>query len=74
MVSIRLKYFLIGAAFGMLFPVGAFFFEIAHLDLPMRWSSVSLIHEKVPLVYMVDSAPLFLGFFAFLGLATVFLL
>jgi methyl-accepting chemotaxis protein len=66
-MSIRLKYFIIGALFGLCFPVGAFIFEINRLSAPFSMESIRYIHSQNLVLYMIDTAPLFLGIFALLG-------
>ncbi len=66
-MNIRVKYFLIGALFGMCFPVGAIIFELQRLSLSLNADSLSVIHEQNMILYMIDSAPLFLGLFALFG-------
>lgn len=66
-MHIRLKYFLIGAAFGLFFPVGAIGFELSRLSLSFNLDNLQLIHGQNLILYMIDSAPLFLGLFALFG-------
>lgn len=61
------KYTLIGVLFGSAFPIGAFVFESIRLGMGLSISSIPTLHRLSPLLYMVDSAPLFLGIFAGLG-------
>ena len=65
--SVVCRYFAMGAAFGLLFPVasigmlvisGALVAPGGVLDL------IALAHAHVPLLYVIDTAPLFLGLFA----------
>lgn len=67
LMSIRIKYFIIGALFGTLFPLGAYIFELNMLSLSFSLENLKIIHEKNLLLYMIDSAPLFLGLFALIG-------
>ena len=66
-MAIRIKYFITGALFGALFPLGAFIFELHKLSLPFSPENLRTIHANNPILYMIDSAPLFLGLFALLG-------
>jgi len=59
----RYSYFLIGFLFGFLFPVGAFIFEYYIHDI----SNLLILHSNNPLLYMIDTAPIFLGIFAMIG-------
>lgn len=61
------KYTLIGVLFGLAFPVGALVFEGIRLGMSFSFTSIPTLHRLNPLLYMVDSAPLFLGIFAGLG-------
>lgn len=66
-MDIRLKYFFIGTLFGLLFPLGAFIFELQRLDLTWNFHNIRFIHSNNLILYMIDTAPLFLGLFALLG-------
>lgn len=66
-MSIKQKYFLIGFLFGCCFPVGAYTFELLSRDLTLNIESIKLIHAENKLLFMIDSAPLFLGLFALIG-------
>jgi GAF domain-containing protein len=59
------KYTLAGALFGLLFPIVATLTRIAELDLPYGLSSVVTVQSRDPLLWMIDTAPFFLGLFAF---------
>lgn len=61
------KYFIIGVLFGCLFPIMAIPFEFIISGLPFRLSSILQAHNQNKLLYMIDSAPLFLGIFAYIG-------
>lgn len=61
------KYTIYGVLFGFMFPVMATAFEFIRLELPTTFSSFKQIHEVNPLLYMIDSAPIWLGLFAMLG-------
>lgn len=66
-MSIKLKYALYGAAFGMCFPVFAVLLQIVSNNLEWNIASIPLAHKQNILIYMIDTAPLFLGLFALLG-------
>jgi len=65
--STPLRYFLYGAAFGMMFPFGATIFQFVFYKLPFTINSFVSIHKETPILFMIDSAPLFLGLFALMG-------
>lgn len=60
-------YAFMGFGFGLLFPILAIIIRIASLDLPFSISNVLEIHIKDPLLWIIDSAPFFLSFFAWLA-------
>lgn len=66
-MSVKIRYFLYGFLFGLCFPLFAIIIQINISDLPFNLRSISLAHSKNALLYMIDSAPLFLGLFALLG-------
>jgi signal transduction histidine kinase len=56
------SYTLFGIAFGLCFPVISILIEgllIQNLDL--GWAMIAQVHKLNPLMYVIDSAPLFLG-------------
>ena len=58
------KYALMGALFGFLFPMVATLIRIAGSNLPYNFSSVMLVQTTDPLLWIIDTAPFFLGIFA----------
>jgi GAF domain-containing protein len=58
------RYAMAGAAFGLLFPVAAILISILAAQLPLSLASVIAVHQTQPLLWIVDTAPLFLGLFA----------
>jgi PAS domain S-box-containing protein len=58
------SYTLLGALFGMSFPMAAFFYMFSNQGLPFNLVSLSLIHRENPILYFVDCAPLVLAAFA----------
>lgn len=66
-MSIRFQYFLYGFAFGFCFPVFAVILQIIIADLDFSFKSIQTAHQQNMLIYMIDTAPLFLGLFALLG-------
>lgn len=66
-MTIKLQYFLYGFAFGLCFPVCAIIMQISVSDLEYSFGSIGPAHRANVLIYMIDSAPLFLGLFALVG-------
>jgi GAF domain-containing protein len=58
------KYALIGTSFGVLFPIIATIIRITGSNLPFDLSSAFLVQSIDPLLWIIDSAPFFLGLFA----------
>jgi GAF domain-containing protein len=58
------RYAVLGALFGLLFPIGATLIRIATSDLPFGFQSVAYIQSTDSLLWIIDTAPLFLGLFA----------
>lgn len=61
------KYALAGALFGFLFPIIATFMSIAKSNLPFKLSSVVAVQSTDSLLWVIDTAPFFLGLFAFIA-------
>lgn len=61
------RYALAGASFGLIFPIIASMIRILNAGLPLRFSSVITVHRNDPLLWIIDTAPFFLGFFASLA-------
>lgn len=59
------KYTLIGIAFGFMFPIGAMLLE--SIISGTAFFRIAQLHKQNTLLYMIDSAPIFLGLFAMLG-------
>jgi len=59
------KYALTGALFGLLFPIVATLIRIANSNLPFELSSVITVQATDSLLWIIDTAPFFLGLFAF---------
>lgn len=66
-MGVRFKYFIYGFIFGLCFPVMAIGFQLFLSKLSFSLANLGIVHEENPLIYMIDSAPLFLGFFAYIG-------
>ena len=58
---IIIGYVLFGVCFGLLFPVLGTFFQVIIDRLPVNISSLFLVQQSHPLLWIIDSAPLFLG-------------
>ena len=58
------NYTLYGALFGICFPIGAIALELFLRDLPFSLASIIFLHQEIILLWMIDSAPLWLGIFA----------
>lgn len=65
--SIILKYVAIGVLFGLCFPIGAIVFELFLNQKPFSITNLLWIHNNNKLLYMIDTAPLFLGIFSLFG-------
>ncbi len=61
------RYSIIGALFGLCFPLGAYTMELVLNSHTFSLTSIIQIHHDNPLLYMIDSAPIFLGAFAAIG-------
>ncbi len=66
-ISKRVEYSILGILFGCMFPILAFIIEILRLDLTFTLASYKYIHKTIPVHYIIDTAPIFLGLFAFIG-------
>ncbi len=62
-----LRFLGFGALFGLCFPLIAWALEILELGLPFSAGSVVRVHSGAPLVWIIDSAPFWLGLFASLA-------
>lgn len=60
------KYFSIGFLFGAMFPIGAILLQMV-ISKKFGFLGIIQAHQDNPLIYMIDTAPLFLGGFALLG-------
>jgi len=58
------NYTLYGALFGICFPIGAIALELFLRDLSFSFASIVYLHQEIILLWMIDSAPLWLGIFA----------
>lgn len=58
------RYAFVGILFGLLFPVMATIIRVLDLGLPFSPSSIAAVQAGDPLMWIIDTAPLFLGLFA----------
>lgn len=58
------RYAVIGALFGLMFPLSATWIRMAILNLPFGFESIVAAQAGDPLLWIIDSAPFFLGLFA----------
>ena len=63
----RYLYFLYGFVFGCMFPMGAALFELISNQIPFSIQNFIVRHSDNKLLYMIDTAPFFLGVFAYIG-------
>ena len=61
------KYLGIGMLFGLMFPIGAIALELILNQHSLSLQNIITAHETNKLLYMIDSAPIFLGIFAAIG-------
>jgi methyl-accepting chemotaxis protein len=64
---IKRNYFLIGFGFGMMFPIMAIGLELILNDMAFSFEAIGKAHVQNKLLFMIDTAPLFLGLFALIG-------
>ena len=57
-------YTLVGVLFGMLFPIGATLLSVESANLPLNFSNMIAMQVSDPLLWVIDTAPIFLGLFA----------
>lgn len=57
----------VGVIFGACFPLGALVFESVLRGMPLSIATILYFHEENPMLFMIDSAPLWLGIFALIG-------
>ena len=66
-VSATLRYAFYGALFGLLFPLFSTTLDVILQELPLTVESLLFVQQANPLHWVIDTAPLFLGFFAALA-------
>lgn len=60
-------YSIAGIAFGSLFPLTANLFEFIRLGYLINYKNLKKIHKNNPVLFMIDTAPFFLGAFAYVA-------
>jgi diguanylate cyclase (GGDEF)-like protein len=65
--SIVAIYTLIGIIFGFMFPIFSMLFWFILKEIPITFPNMINLHRSNPLIYVIDTAPLFLGLVAFIG-------
>ena len=63
-ISPRVSSALLGVLFGLLFPLYSSFIELRSLGYPLSLNSILQVQRSNPLLWVIDTAPLFLGIFA----------
>jgi len=63
-MSAWIKYVLLGGCFGLLFPLLATMAEVLSQGLPLHLASMIVVQRNEPLLWVIDTAPFFLGLFA----------
>jgi GAF domain-containing protein len=61
-----LKYLLYGVLFGLLFPVVSIIWMLIINRAALNLAAIGQIHSQQPLLWVIDSAPIFLGIFAYI--------
>ncbi len=61
------KYALFGVVFGFLFPIVATLFECVQNVGTINWDGIVRVQKENPLLWIIDSAPFWLGLFALFG-------
>lgn len=59
-----IRYALLGVTFGLLFPITGTIIVLLESGIPISFSTALAIHYFEPLLWIIDTAPLFLGLFA----------
>ncbi len=63
-MNYRAKFALWGALFGLAFPVLALIIELITLDKSFSLAGIIELHREISLLWIIDTAPFFLGLFA----------
>lgn len=62
-----LRYLLFGVSFGLLFPLFSIALLLAQNKTALTLTGIAYIHSSQPLLWVIDSAPVFLGIFAYIA-------
>jgi len=62
-----IKYTLLGICFGFLFPIIAIVLDLNKQQLSFSFPNILALHLKSPVHFIIDTAPIVLGFFAFIA-------
>ncbi|MCP4582929.1 MAG: PAS domain S-box protein [candidate division Zixibacteria bacterium] len=66
--NITLRYTLLGFLFGLTFPIISIIIDANFQGLEYNFATFSMLHQSNPIHYIIDTAPFFLGLFAwFIG-------
>lgn len=63
--TFKFRYALYGIFFGLCFPILAVSIDLFRLNLDLSWANIQHIHSIFPVHFIVETAPLVLGFMAF---------
>jgi PAS domain S-box-containing protein len=63
--NVKIRYTLHGVLFGLCFPLLAVLLEITLGGLPFRWDAVRDLFQEEMLLWIISTAPLFLGYFSY---------
>jgi GAF domain-containing protein len=61
------KYLLYGVFFGLLFPILSMAWMLVQTRIALTLAGITQIHYNQPLLWVIDSAPVFLGIFAYIA-------
>lgn len=61
----KFKFACIGIAFGFVFPCIAILHDLNHYNLAFSWANAVAVQVDHPIHFIIDTAPIFLGLFAF---------
>ena len=61
------KYMLYGVSFGLLFPLLSIALLLVQTRTALTLTGIAQIHSSQPLLWVIDSAPVFLGIFAYIA-------
>ncbi|MBK5253910.1 MAG: GGDEF domain-containing protein [Peptostreptococcaceae bacterium] len=64
---ILIEYIIVGMLFGVLFPIFSIVYELYAMQLDATFASLSIVYINNPLLYIISTAPFFLGLFSFIA-------